>query len=93
MFAAALAGNKRADLVGEPTAGIAASQKLVRLPQGFGLWMTSERYMTVDGKTAIHDTGLQPTVAVQIPVVGFDELPPTTDVPLTKAIERLKAKR
>ena len=46
VFAAALQGNKRADLVGEPTAGLAGVQQLVKLPQGYGLWLTSERYMT-----------------------------------------------
>jgi carboxyl-terminal processing protease len=93
VFAAALSGNKRADLVGEPTAGLASTQQLKKLPQGYGLWLTSERYMTVDGANPIHERGLPPTVGVQIPTVGFDELPPTTDVPLEKAIERLKTKR
>ena len=93
VFAAALSGNKRADLVGEPTAGLAGVQKLVKLPQGFGLWLTSERYMTVDGANPIHERGLAPTVPVAIPVVAFDELPPTTDVPLEKAIAHLKSKR
>ena len=93
VFAAALSGNKRADLVGEPTAGIAGVQKLVPLPQGYGLWMTYERYLAVDGVTPIHEHGLIPAVAVAIPVTGFDELPPTTDVPLDKAIEHLKSKR
>jgi carboxyl-terminal processing protease len=93
VFAAALSGNGRAELVGEPTAGVAAAQKLVRLPQGFGLWLTYERLMTVDGKQPIHERGLTPAVAVQNPIVGFDELPPATDAPLAKAIERLMAKR
>ena len=93
LFAAALAGNKRADLVGEPTAGLAGVQRLVKLPQGYGLWLTSERYLTVDGANPIHERGLLPTVGVPIPVVAFDELPPTTDVPLEKAIEHLKSKR
>jgi len=93
VFAAALSGNKRADLVGEPTAGIAGVQKLVRLPQGYGLWMTYERYMAVDGTTPIHEHGLVPAVTFAIPVTGFDEIPPTTDVPLDKAIEHLKSKR
>jgi carboxyl-terminal processing protease len=92
VFAAALSGNKRAELVGEPTAGVAALQKLVRLPDGYGLWLTYERYLTVDDKPVpIHERGLMPAVPVQIPVPGFDELPPATDVPLTKAIDRLKA--
>ncbi len=79
VFAAALSGNNRAELVGEPTAGIAAKQKLLRLPENFGLWMTYERYMTVDGANPIHERGLRPTVGVEMPVIGFDELPPTTD--------------
>ncbi|HVQ42046.1 MAG TPA: S41 family peptidase [Vicinamibacterales bacterium] len=93
VFAAALQGNKRADIVGEPTAGLAGVQRLVKLPQGYGLWLTSERYLTVDGSNPIHERGLLPTVGVPIPVVAFDELPPTTDVPLEKAIEHLKSKR
>jgi carboxyl-terminal processing protease len=93
VFASALSGNNRAELVGEPTAGIAGVQKLVRLPHGYGLWLTHERFMAVDGKQPLHDRGLAPTVAVQIPVTGFDELPPTTDVPLTTAIDRVKTKR
>jgi carboxyl-terminal processing protease len=92
VFAAALQGNKRAELVGEPTAGVAALQKLVKLTQGYGLWLTYERYMTVDGKTPIHERGLPPDVPIANPIVGFDELPPTTDAPLAKAVERLKAK-
>jgi carboxyl-terminal processing protease len=93
VFAAALAGNGRADLVGEPTAGVAAVQKLVKLPEAYGLWLTYERYMTVDGAQPIHERGLPPKVAIQNPVTGFDELPPATDAPLAKAIEHLKAKR
>jgi len=93
VFAAALLGNKRAELVGEPTAGVAALQKLVRLPQGYGLWLTYTRHMTVDGTQPIHERGLPPTLGVPTTLVGFDELPPTTDVPLAKAIERLKTKR
>lgn len=93
VFAAALSGNKRAELVGEPTAGIAGVQRLVKLPQGYGLWMTYERYMALDGTTPIHERGLVPALGVAMPVTGFDELPPTTDVPLDKAIERLKSKR
>ena len=92
VFAAALTGNDRAELVGEPTAGIAARQRLVRLPENFGIWMTYERYMSVDGTTPIHERGLRPTVGVEMPVIGFDEVPPTTDQPMTRAVETLKKK-
>jgi len=92
IFAAALSGNHRADLVGEPTAGIAAVQRLVTLPENRGLWLTYGRYLTVDGK-AIHEHGLPPTVAVEEPTVAFGEAPPTTDEPLAKAVERLRARK
>ena len=92
VFAAALVGNDRADLVGEPTGGIAAVQKLVKLPENHGLWLTYQRYYTVDGKTAIHERGLRPTFSVEIPRLGFDELPPATDEPLAKAAERVRDK-
>ncbi len=92
VFAAALVGNDRAELVGEPTAGIAAVQKLVKLPDNHGLWLTHARYFTVDGKDPIHERGLRPTYGVEIPRIGFDELPPATDEPLARAIERARAR-
>jgi carboxyl-terminal processing protease len=92
IFAAALAGNQRADLVGEPTAGIAAVQHFVRLPNNFGLWMTYERYLTTDGKP-IHEHGLPPAVAVEEPTVAFGDAVPSTDDMLNKAVERLKTKK
>ena len=62
----------------------------MRLPENFGLWMTYERYLTVDGAGPIHEKGLRPTVGFEIPVIGFDEVPPTTDAALEKAVEVLK---
>lgn len=92
VFAAALSGNNRAELVGEPTAGIAAVQRLVRLPENRGLWLTYARQLTIDGQP-IHEKGLRPNVGVDEPSVAFDEAPPTTDDALDKAVERLKAKK
>ena len=40
LFAASLANARRADLVGEKTLGRAAVQKLVKLPDGSGLWLS-----------------------------------------------------
>ena len=91
VFAAALNGNGRGDLVGEPTAGLAAEQRLVALPENRGLWMTYARYLAADGEP-IHGRGLRPTVAVESPSVGFDDAPPAADAMLTKAIERLKTR-
>jgi C-terminal processing protease CtpA/Prc len=44
LFAAALRDNKRAELVGEHTLGRAGLQKLVKLPEGRGLWLTYVQY-------------------------------------------------
>ena len=49
LFASALVGNNRAELIGEHTLGRAALQKLVRLPDGSGLWLTTTRFLTPSG--------------------------------------------
>ncbi|MEO8070702.1 MAG: S41 family peptidase [Acidobacteriota bacterium] len=90
IFASALSRNKRATLVGEPTAGLAALQRLVRLPEG-GLWMTYARYLQADG-TPILEKGLRPDVSVDIAVNDFDEPPVTTDAALARAVEALTPK-
>jgi carboxyl-terminal processing protease len=64
LFAAALDGNKRAELVGEHTLGRAAIQKLVKLPENRGLWLTYARYLTPAGD-AIQGKGLKPDVEVE----------------------------
>ena len=92
VFAAALQGNHRAELLGEPTTGLAAVQHLVKLPENHGLWLTSARYLASDG-TPIHEHGLRPDVFVESPAVAFGDTPPTTDETLAKAVERLKAKK
>jgi carboxyl-terminal processing protease len=93
VFASALVGNQRADLIGEHTIGRAASQKLVRLPDGAGLWLSTTRYLTPSG-TPLHEKGLEPTVAVDEPEsTEFGQPAPTTDPILDKAIERLSEKK
>jgi carboxyl-terminal processing protease len=92
VFAAALSGNHRAEIVGGQTAGLAAVQHLVKLPEGRGLWMTYARYLAPDG-TPIHEHGVEPNVSVDEPSVAFDETPPLTDAALAKAIARLAVKK
>jgi carboxyl-terminal processing protease len=92
LFASAMAGNNRADLIGERTIGRAAVQKLVKLPDGSGLWLSTTKYLTPSGDT-LHGKGLEPTVAVDEPDVEFGQPPPTTDAVLEKAIERLTQKK
>jgi carboxyl-terminal processing protease len=92
IFAAAVAGNKRGDLIGEHTIGRAAAQKLVKLPDGAGLWLSTMRYLTPSG-AQLHEKGLEPTVPVDEPDVEFGQPPPTADPILDKALERLSEKK
>jgi carboxyl-terminal processing protease len=93
LFASAMAGNKRADLIGEHTIGRAAQQKLVKLPDGAGLWLSTTRFLTPAGDP-LHEKGLEPTVPVDEPdVAEFGVQPPAIDPILDKAIERLSEKK
>lgn len=92
LFASALAGNKRAELVGEHTIGRVGVQKLVKLPDGSGLWLTTSRYLTPSG-SPLHERGLEPTVAVDEPDVDFGQPAPTTDPILEKALQRAAQKK
>jgi carboxyl-terminal processing protease len=92
IFAAAVAGNKRGDLIGEHTIGRAAAQKLVKLPDGAGLWLSTMRYLTPSG-AQLHEKGLEPTVPVDEPDIEFGQPAATTDPILDKALERLSEKK
>jgi carboxyl-terminal processing protease len=92
LFAAALAGNKRAELIGERTIGRAAEQRLIKLPDGTGLWLTTTRYLMPDG-SALHEKGLEPAVPVAEPEVDFGQTPPPGDPILEKALERATQKK
>lgn len=89
LFAAALDDNDRATLVGTPTAGLAAEQSLVRLPEGHGLLLSTARYLH-DDERPIHGEGLAPDVPVEVPVVPFDEEAPATDAVLERAVTALE---
>jgi carboxyl-terminal processing protease len=89
LFAAALSGNKRADMIGERTLGRAGLQKLVKLPDGRGLWLTYARYVTPGGEL-IQGRGLTPDVAVDEPDVDFGEPKPEKDAILDAAVEKIK---
>jgi carboxyl-terminal processing protease len=92
VFAAALNGNARADLVGEHTLGRAARQRLVKLPDGSGLWLSHLRYLTPAGNP-LHEKGLEPDVQVEQPDVDFGIEPPSTDATLQKALEHFTQKK
>ncbi|HWP99750.1 MAG TPA: S41 family peptidase [Vicinamibacterales bacterium] len=93
LFAAALAGNGRAETIGERTRGRAGLQKLVPLPHGRGLWLTWAAYLTPSGEP-IHEKGLAPTVEVEEPEEEFGAARSegaAADPILEKAVARLKA--
>ena len=78
--------------IGEHTIGRAAIQRLIKLPDSSGLWLSTSRYLTPAG-TPLHEKGLEPTVAVDEPDVEFGQPPPPGDPILDKAIERLSLKK
>jgi carboxyl-terminal processing protease len=91
IFAAALDGNDRADLVGERTLGRVARQRLVKLPDGSGLLISNLRYLTPKS-AQLHERGLQPDVVVDEPDVEFGSAPPAGDKALDAAVARVAAK-
>jgi carboxyl-terminal processing protease len=91
LFAAALAGNKRAELIGERTVGRTGIQELIKLPDGSALWITSSRYLTPAG-AQLQAKGLDPDVAVDQPEGEFGA-PAPADAILQRAIERLTTKK
>jgi len=63
VVAAAIAENKRGDVVGEKTFGEGSQQKTIEMPSGDALILTVAKYETPDGKV-IEDEGITPTVLV-----------------------------
>jgi len=90
VFAAALDTNKRAESIGERTLGRVTTQKLVKLSDGSGLWLTGSRYLLPTGKPL---QGLVPDLEVEQPDVEFGEALPASDDTIQKAVERLTQKR
>src|SRR5438093_2706390 len=92
VFAAALKGNDRAELVGGHTFGRAARQRLVKLPDGSGLLLSHLRYLTPAGNQ-LHEKGLKPDIEVDQPEVEFGTEPPATDITLQRALEYFAQKK
>ena len=91
LFAAVLTGtDQAAESVGARTAGRAAEQTLVRLPDGGGLLLSSTQYLTTAGES-IHRTGVEPTVAVEEPARELLSTPevPREDPVLNRALEHI----
>jgi carboxyl-terminal processing protease len=91
ILAAAIAGQKRGELIGEHTVGRAGTQELIKLPDASGLLITSSRYLTPAG-VSIQSKGLAPDVVVDVRDGDFGAPVPPDQI-LQKAIERLSGKK
>ena len=63
VLASAIAGNKRGDVVGERTFGLASEQKLITLDDGSAIFLTTANYINSDGKSILEE-GVVPTEIV-----------------------------
>src|SRR5688500_2724515 len=88
LLAAALDGNTPTELVRERSLGRTARQRLVKLPDGSGLLLSTVRYLS-PSSDAIHEKGLTPDVQVDQPDVEFGADPPPGDATLDKALEQV----
>jgi carboxyl-terminal processing protease len=91
IFAAALAGQKRASLIGERTHGRTAVQKFIPLPDGAAMIVSNGWFLTPGGEP-IHEKGLVPEVVVDVPETDFGAPPAATDAILQKGLEKLRGK-
>lgn len=91
LFAAALSGNNRAELIGMRTAGRVGLQELVKLPDGSGLWLTHGRYLNPSNQP-IHEVGLEPDIHVNAPSHEFGTTQSNTDPILEHAFEYFNLK-
>ena len=89
LFVAALSDRERAKAVGQRTAGRVGLQKLVRLPDGTGLWLSYARYLTAS-EEPIHLYGIQPSIPVPIEAPELGEPLSADDPILDRAVEEME---
>ena len=89
LFVAALSDRERAKTIGQRTAGRVGLQKLVRLPDGTGLWLSYARYLTAS-EEPIHLYGIQPSIPVPIEAPELGEPLSTDDPILDRAVEEME---
>lgn len=91
ILAGALKDHEKAKIVGTKTYGKGVIQQLLTLPDGSGLKITSEEYLTPN-RTKINEIGIEPDEKVELPdtvknILSVDE---KDDTQLQKAIEMAK---
>ena len=90
ILAGALKDHGKATIVGTKTYGKGVIQQLLTLPDGSGLKITSEKYLTPN-RTEINDVGIEPDENVELPdtVTNVLDVERNQDTQLKKAIEVL----
>ncbi|MFL2434640.1 MAG: S41 family peptidase [Vicinamibacterales bacterium] len=89
LFVAALSDRERAKTIGQRTAGRVGLQKLVRLPDGTGLWLSYARYLTAS-EEPIHLYGIQPNIPVPVEAPELGEPLSADDPILDRAVEEME---
>lgn len=91
ILAGALKDLGKAKIVGTKTYGKGVIQQLLTLPDGSGIKITSEKYLTPN-KTEINKIGIEPDEKVELPdtVTNVLRVEEKDDTQLQKAIEMLK---
>ena len=90
ILAGALKDHGKATIVGTKTYGKGVIQQLLTLPDGSGLKITSEKYLTPN-RTEINKVGIEPDEEVELPdtVKNILDIERSQDTQLQKAIEIL----
>ncbi len=88
ILSGALKDNKRATLVGTQTFGKGIVQEINKLPEGSGVNITIQRYLTPSGND-IHKKGITPDVIIDL---TDEDIKNKNDVQLKKGIEILSQK-
>lgn len=79
VLAASLANNKRGDIVGERTFGLASEQKLIPMEDGAALILTVANYYNPNGKSILEE-GVAPTEVVRAALSASDDADDGEDV-------------
>ena len=87
VLAASLANNKRGDIVGERTFGLASEQKLISMDDGAALILTVANYYNPDGKSILEE-GVAPTEVVRAASLAADEADEGDDVASTAGAQK-----
>ena len=72
VLAGAIGGNKRGDVVGERTFGLASEQKLIPIPDGSALILTVANYYNSNGKSILEE-GVTPTEVIRPELAAADD--------------------